>query len=214
MTWLVRKLTYANVMATIAVFVALGGASYAATQIPNNSVGTNQLKNGAVSTAKLQGTSVTTNKIAKEAVTGAKVKLSTLGAVPTAKLAENASALGGLNSAQVINQAVTGAKVQCPAGTTASTGVCFSAVHGALNWYEAIDACAKEGKTLPTPAELYSFGRVHNPPAAEMVFEWTGNALSTTEALALNATTSSYGAAEDKVFGDFIPFHCVGYPVN
>src|SRR3978361_1178537 len=104
MTWLIRKLTYANVMATIAVFVALGGASYAATQIPTNSVGTNQLKNGAVSTAKLQGTSVTTNKIAKEAVTGAKVKLSTLGAVPTAKLAENASALGGLNSAQVINQ--------------------------------------------------------------------------------------------------------------
>jgi hypothetical protein len=214
MTWLVRKLTYANVMATIAVFVALGGASYAASQIPNNSVGTNQLKNGAVATAKLQGTSVTTNKIAKEAVTGAKVKLSTLGAVPTAKLAENASALGGLNSAQVINQAITGAKVQCPAGTTASTGVCFSAVHGALNWYEAIDACAKEGKTLPTAAELHAFGRIYNPPNPGGPFEWTGNALSTTTALEIGATVSSEGAGEGKVFGDFLPFHCVGYPVN
>jgi hypothetical protein len=49
-----RKLTYANVMATIAVFIALGGASYAATQIPKNSVGTKQLKNGAVTGAKVK----------------------------------------------------------------------------------------------------------------------------------------------------------------
>lgn len=33
------KLTYANVMATIAVFIALGGASYAAIKLPKNSVG-------------------------------------------------------------------------------------------------------------------------------------------------------------------------------
>jgi hypothetical protein len=46
------KLTYANVMATIAVFIALGGASYAATQLPKNSVGTKQLKKGAVTPAK------------------------------------------------------------------------------------------------------------------------------------------------------------------
>ena len=42
------KLTYANVMATIAVFIALGGASYAATQLPKNSVGSKQLKKNAV----------------------------------------------------------------------------------------------------------------------------------------------------------------------
>ena len=47
------KLTYANVMATIAVFIALGGASYAATQLPKNSVGTGQLKNGAVTKRKI-----------------------------------------------------------------------------------------------------------------------------------------------------------------
>jgi len=47
------RLTYANVMATIAVFIALGGASYAAIEIPKNSVGTKQLKDGAVTPAKL-----------------------------------------------------------------------------------------------------------------------------------------------------------------
>lgn len=214
MTWLLRKLTYANVMATIAVFVALGGASYAATQLPHNSVGTNQLKNGAVSTAKLKGTSVTTNKIAKEAVTGAKIKLSTVGAVPIAKLAENASAVNGLSSSGLINQAVVGAKLHCPAGTTLSTGVCFSDVHAPAGWYPAIDTCAKEEMTLPTPAQLHVFGRAHIPSTGETVFEWTGNALSTTTVLAISATISGEGAAERNVFGDSIPYHCVGFPTN
>jgi hypothetical protein len=47
------KLTYANVMATIAVFVALGGASYAAARLPKNSIGTRQVKKGAITLAKL-----------------------------------------------------------------------------------------------------------------------------------------------------------------
>jgi hypothetical protein len=47
------RLTYANVMATIAVFIALGGASYAATQLPKHSVGTKQLRNGAVTYGKI-----------------------------------------------------------------------------------------------------------------------------------------------------------------
>jgi hypothetical protein len=47
------KLTYANVMATVAVFIALGGASYAAVKLPKNSVGVKQLKKEAVTPAKL-----------------------------------------------------------------------------------------------------------------------------------------------------------------
>ncbi|HXP36277.1 MAG TPA: hypothetical protein VN817_00795 [Solirubrobacteraceae bacterium] len=47
------SLTYANVMATVAVFLALGGGAYAATQLPKNSVGTKQLKTGAVTPNKL-----------------------------------------------------------------------------------------------------------------------------------------------------------------
>jgi hypothetical protein len=57
------KLTYANVMATVAVFIALGGASYAAIKPPKNSVGAKQLKRGAVTPAKLSPAS-------KKALTG------------------------------------------------------------------------------------------------------------------------------------------------
>jgi hypothetical protein len=41
-------LTYANVMATVAVFIALGGSSYAAISLSKNSVGASQLKAGSV----------------------------------------------------------------------------------------------------------------------------------------------------------------------
>jgi len=46
-------LSYANVMATLAVFVALGGGAYAAFALPPNSVGSRQLKNGAVTAKKV-----------------------------------------------------------------------------------------------------------------------------------------------------------------
>lgn len=53
MSLLRRHLTYANVAATLALFLCLGGAAYAATQLPKNSVGTKQLKNGAVTAGKI-----------------------------------------------------------------------------------------------------------------------------------------------------------------
>ncbi len=50
---LLPRPTYANVMATAAMFVALGGTSYAVAKLPKGSVGTAQLKKGAVTSAKL-----------------------------------------------------------------------------------------------------------------------------------------------------------------
>jgi hypothetical protein len=47
------RLTYANVVATLALFVALGGASYAAVELPAGSVGSKQLRAGSVTQEKL-----------------------------------------------------------------------------------------------------------------------------------------------------------------
>jgi hypothetical protein len=52
------KLTYSNVVASIALFVALGGSSYAAIKLPKNSVGTKQLRAGSVTSAKVKNRSL------------------------------------------------------------------------------------------------------------------------------------------------------------
>jgi len=53
------KLTYANVIATLALFLALGGgAAFAATQLAKNSVGAKQLKRNAVTAAKVKDRSL------------------------------------------------------------------------------------------------------------------------------------------------------------
>lgn len=55
-----KHLTFANVVACLAMFIALGGASYAAFNLPKNSVGAKELKKGAVTPAKLSKASRTT----------------------------------------------------------------------------------------------------------------------------------------------------------
>ena len=82
-----------NTIALLALFVALGGTTYAATALPKNSVGTKQLKNNAVTAPKIKNGAVTTAKINTNAVTGAKVLESSLAQVPSAL---NADQLGGV----------------------------------------------------------------------------------------------------------------------
>ena len=59
------------VVSFVALFVALGGVGYAATQLPPNSVGSAQLQNGSVGNWKLKFNSVGTRKIINGSV-GAK----------------------------------------------------------------------------------------------------------------------------------------------
>lgn len=75
------KLTYANVVSTLCLFLLVGGGSaFAATQLAKNSVGSKQLKKNAVTTAKIKN----------GAVTGAKINLSSLETVPNAAHATSA----------------------------------------------------------------------------------------------------------------------------
>jgi hypothetical protein len=68
-----KRMTYANVMATIAVFAALGmGSAYAATKLTKGSVTTKSIKNNAVKGTKIANNAVSTAKIANGAVTAAK----------------------------------------------------------------------------------------------------------------------------------------------
>ncbi len=59
------RLTYANVTATLALFIALGGSSYAALKLPRNSVGSQQIRTGAVASSEVKDRSLQLQDISK-----------------------------------------------------------------------------------------------------------------------------------------------------
>jgi hypothetical protein len=64
-----ERLTYANVMATVAVFLALGGVSYAAVSLPRGSVGREQLRKDSVTKSKIARKSVGRSELRRRGVT-------------------------------------------------------------------------------------------------------------------------------------------------
>lgn len=58
-----RKPSPAMLVAMVALFVALGGSSYAALALPRNSVDTKQIKKSAVTTKKIKNKAVTSKKV-------------------------------------------------------------------------------------------------------------------------------------------------------
>lgn len=85
-----RHLSYANVVSTICLFLALGGVAYAGTKLAKGSVGVNQLKAEAVTKPKLHANSVNSKKVVDGSLTGADIASSTLGKVPAADHADSA----------------------------------------------------------------------------------------------------------------------------
>ena len=61
------RLTYANVTATLALFIALGGTTYAAAKLPRNSVGSAQLRAKSVTSSKIRDRSVALRDISTSA---------------------------------------------------------------------------------------------------------------------------------------------------
>lgn len=142
------KLTYANVVATMALFCALGGGAWAATRAAPNSIGSRQLKAGAVTNGKVASGAITAAKVAEGTLTGAQINLAALGTVPTAVSAQSAA-----NA-----DALAGHRAACPANTTLIRGLCFDSSSNpeAPNLEAAASDCAAKGGYLPSPMALYS----------------------------------------------------------
>jgi hypothetical protein len=124
------RLSYANVTSTLALFIALGGATaFAATKLPDKSVGEFQLRPGAVTASKIRKNAVTAPKIKAEAVKQGKLAN---GSVTAAKLTANSVEGTSIVSSSITNEkiapdAVTGDKVmestlsQVPSANRANT---------------------------------------------------------------------------------------------
>lgn len=74
------RFTYANVASSLALFVALGGVSWAAATLPKNSVGSTQIKSSAVTGAKVKNSSLTGADIKNASLTAADFSGSVQGA--------------------------------------------------------------------------------------------------------------------------------------
>jgi hypothetical protein len=135
-----------NTIALLALFIALGGTTFAASTIvlPANSVGSKQLKKNAVITKKIKNNAVTGGKVKNDSLTGADVLESSLGKVPSAANADhattadsatnatnatnattaaNANALGGLGSSVYLDRAAQGASGVVPIANSGITEI-------------------------------------------------------------------------------------------
>lgn len=106
-----RHLSYANVMASIAVFLAFGGVGYAAVTINGNSI-----KKQTIGAGKLKKGTLTSQQVKQNALGGSVIDESSLGTVPSAQTAASATTAGSANSANTANTAASADKA-----TTATT---------------------------------------------------------------------------------------------
>src|ERR1043165_6989155 len=107
------RLSYANVTSTLALMIAIGtGGAYAASKLPDKSVGELQLRPGAVTAQKIRKNAVTAPKIKAEAVKQGKIAN---GSITAAKLTQgpvsNSSRQeGSVTNSKLAPEAVTGDK--------------------------------------------------------------------------------------------------------
>jgi hypothetical protein len=134
-----RRLTYANLVATLALFVALGGSSYAVTKISGS-----QIENRTISGKKLK----------RNTLGGRQVQEARLGTVPRAR---NADQLNGVDVGQLVDRLV----LRCPDGTYAAADVCVETQARPPATYDtAVLQCGGTdgppggGRRLPTHSEL------------------------------------------------------------
>jgi hypothetical protein len=130
-----RRLTYANVMATVAAFIALGGSSYAALMITGREV---------------RDRSLTQRDLQRNTLGGSRIKEARLGKV---RRARDSDRLNGMRASRFL--------VRCPRGTTPVSDVCVeTAARGPLSYRvaagtcEGIDRPETPGRRLPSHDEL------------------------------------------------------------
>jgi hypothetical protein len=139
-----HRLSYANVMSTLAVFIALGGSSYAALRINGSSI---------------ENRSISAKKIKRNSLTGREVRESRL----YVARARRADRLGGFTADQL--------RVRCPVDTFPIADVCVErtprspAAYGtAVNECSGVGTPAGPGRRLPTHGELQA--ALSGPPLA------------------------------------------------
>lgn len=178
-----KWISYANVVSTLALFVAVSGAgAYAVGQIADKSVGARQLRSGAVTAVKLRKNAVTPPKIAAGSVQQGKLAP---GSVTAPKLTPGAVESSSLAAGSVTNEklaadSVTGEKVaeatlgQVPSANTANFATAADsanpAAFAAVDFEGNVDASLSKGVTaVRKSAGIYCLSvAAFNPRGAQV----------------------------------------------
>jgi hypothetical protein len=119
------RLTYSNVMATVAVFVALGGTSYAAITLPRNSVGSSQIKSSAVTSSEVKDRALGARDLsvaARRFLKGQKGDQGPPGVVVGTDNVQKVNVVYQTDSASVAAEGTSQLTVQCPPNYKAISG--------------------------------------------------------------------------------------------
>jgi hypothetical protein len=199
LTRLYRRLNYANVVATLALFIALGGSSYAVSRISGS-----QLKNNSVAGKKLK----------RNTVGGKRIRESGLGTVPSAR---NAGRVGGLTAEDLL--------LRCPEGTLAAADVCVEvqprppeSYGAAVGTCGTIDGPPRPGRRVPTYGELrraFQFDQIQIAPGGELTSEVypSGSSRGSVDVLYITDEAGSVGVVPNGTGGEKA-FRCVADPLN
>ena len=131
-----RRLTYANVVATLALFLALGGGVVWAA----GKVSSKNLKANAVTAGKIKRNAVTNAKIRGDAVTAAKIKG---GAVDFTKLAAGTNLVASATGGPVAANGVA------PVNVPLSAAVAFTPATGVANFLSVESKGTNLGRVDP-----------------------------------------------------------------
>jgi hypothetical protein len=178
-----KRPSHVTVVAYIALFIALGGTTYAATSLPTGSVGTKQLKDGAVTNAKLHKHSVTAFDVVDHSLTGGQIKSSTLGTVPSADHASSAdratnsdhatNSVHATNSDNLGGSPASDFRLHCPGNLHRGADLCFDFTERAgAPLATALATCARAKLRLPSDGEL---ALVFDNLGAMQDFEWVAD---------------------------------------
>jgi hypothetical protein len=109
-----ERLTFANVTAATALFVALGGTSYAAINLPANSVGTREIRTGGVGKSEVQTGGVGQSEIRTGAVGKGEIKTGGVGAseLHTDSVRRPEIRAGAVGTEEIAKDAVTGDQIK------------------------------------------------------------------------------------------------------
>jgi hypothetical protein len=219
-----RHLSLANLLAATALFVALGGVSYAATTINGN-----KIVKQTIGAGKLKQGTLTSTQVKANALTGSVIDESTLNIVPAAQTAVSAQTASSATTAQTATTAMTAdsaqeaetldgftpeeLQVSCPADTSLYGGVCWDDdVRPIKTWIGASIECGDAGGRLPSLSELIAY--VAQPGTQAAAQNWSGDAIDLPagkeHVLTRDETTTASSDSSPATFG----FRCVFYRAN